>query len=201
MHPHKYIHTAVAAHGGFYSWYSIPSVLFEYVLFCCHNTLMIYHICIKIEINVYHIRALSFKREAQINNSLSKREMNDLNLLFFSPLILSNGIALFEWSLITLGLNKPDLIPDQMVVSIFIMAQIVEMHNYHIYYSVCWNFLFIKNISFYKKIGDEGIGGVIWGFKLNEIAFLNIDKIIHFRLEPFMFKKLVSWKMNRATLK
>lgn len=159
MHPHTYVHTAVAAHGGFFSWHSIPSALFECVLFCCHNTLMIYNICIKIQINVYRIRALSFKREAQINNSLSKREMNDLNLLFFSPLILSKGIALFKWSLITFGLNEPDLMHLIVVSIVFIMGQIVEMYNYHIYYSVCWNFLFIKNISFYKKYW--GWGG--WG--------------------------------------
>lgn len=164
--------------------------------------LMIYNICIKVQINVYHIRALSFKREAQINNSLSKREMNDLNLLFFSPLILSKGIALFKWSLITFGLNDPDLMHLIVVSVVFIMGQIAEMHNYQIHFSGCWNFLFIKNISFYKEYWEwGGWGGVIWGFKLNEIAFLNIDKIVHFKLEPFMFKKLVSWKMNRATLK
>lgn len=151
MYPEIYIHTAVAIHGGFFSWYSIPPVLFEYVLFCCHNMLMIYNICTKIQINVYHIRALSFKTEAQINNSLNKREINYLNLLFFSPLILSNGIALFKWSLITLGLNESDLVHQIVVSIVFIMGQIVEMHNYGIYTSVCWNFLFIKNISFYKK--------------------------------------------------
>lgn len=132
---------------------------------------MIYNICIKILIHVYHIRALSFKREAQINNSLSKREMNDLNLLFFSPLIFSNGIALFKWSLITLGLNEPDLMHRIVVSIIFIMEQIVEMHNYHICYLVCWNFLLIKKIHSIKILGGEGAGCVIWGFKLNEIAF------------------------------
>lgn len=58
--------------------------------------LVIYNICINVQINVYHIGALSFKRKAQINNSLSKREINDLKLLFFSHLILSKEIALFK---------------------------------------------------------------------------------------------------------
>lgn len=156
---------------GFFSWYFIPSALFEYVLFCCHNMLMIYNICIKIQINVYHIRALSFRKEAQINNSLSKREINDLNLLFFSPLILSKGIALFKWSLITFGLNETDLMHLIVVSIVFIMRQIVELHNYHIYYSVCSNFLFIKNISLYKKYWGWGGLRCYMGFRVEWNSF------------------------------
>lgn len=81
-----------------------------------------------------------------------------------------------------------------IVVSIvFIMGQIVEMYNYHIYIiQFAETSYSLKIFHSIKNTGGEGVGGVIWSFKLNEITFLNIDKIIHFKLEPFMFKKLVS---------